>query len=411
MKSLCLLITFFAIATQQVSGQVSGCTDPLSRNYNPNATVNDGSCSYVSASLSAVNSVNLPVAVKETSGLLLWNNALYTHNDNTDTTLYSINVLTGSVGGVLPVIGTTNADWEDIDQDENFIYIAETGNNVNGNRTNLRIIRADKAGLLGGSPTVNSINFTYSNQTDFSPTGNNNTDFDCEAIIVGRDGIYLFTKQWVSKQTSVYRLPKIPGTYVAELLTTYNVNGLVTGATYLEDKKLITLCGYSTTLQPFVYLLYDFNGDEFFSGNKRKLGLSLGFHQVEGITTTNGLDYFVSNEYFQQSFISTTQRLHSLNLTPYLQGYLQTLGTSERLTLKGAGIIIFPNPAYSSITIQCPQGSIGRRYAIIDMTGRQVQSGLLTDTTNTIDVAGLTPAVYTIIISGFENDGFKLVKK
>jgi len=266
----------------------------------------------------------LPDAVNETSGLLLWDASLYTHNDDSDTNLYSINSLTGALENTLALTGTSNQDWEDIDQDANYVYIAETGNNASVNRSNLRILRVDKTGLLGGNPNVNSINFTYSNQTDFTATANNHTDFDCEAIIVSTDSIYLFTKQWVSHKTSVYSLPKMPGTYVAQLHETYNVDGLITGAAYMQDKKLVALCGYSNTLQPFIYLLYDFAGNNFFSGNKRKLNLSLGFHQIEGIATNNGLDYYLSNEHFQRFVVNVPQKLHVLNLTEYLGSYLKS---------------------------------------------------------------------------------------
>jgi hypothetical protein len=396
---------------QAMRAQVYGCTDPLSRNFNPNATINDGSCTYPSTTVSAVSTIVLPDTVNETSGLLLWDASLYTHNDNTDINLYSLNSLTGNLENTVAVTGTSNQDWEDIDQDENYVYIAETGNNVSGNRSNLRILRVDKVGLLAGNPTVNSINFTYSNQSSFAATSNNSTDFDCEAIIVSRDSIYLFTKQWVSRKTSVYSLPKTPGTHIAQLQDTYNVGGLITGATYIQDKRVVALCGYSTTLQPFIYLLYDFDGDNFFGGNKRKLNLSLNFHQIEGITTVNGLDYYISNEHFQQFVINVPQKLHTVNLSEYLSSYLQNVAGVTANTLKEAGIIIFPNPAFSTLTIQCPQSIVGRQYQIVDMTGRIVQGGVLLSITNILDIASLTSGVYTVIINGFETDGYRLIKK
>jgi hypothetical protein len=411
MKAKIILLLLILPGFQAMQAQVYGCTDPLSRNFNPNATINDGSCTYPSTTVSAGFTIALPDTVNETSGLLLWDASLYTHNDNTDTNLYSLNSLTGNLENTLAVTGTSNQDWEDIDQDENYVYIAETGNNVSGNRSNLRILRVDKAGLLAGNPTVNSINFTYSNQSNFAATSNNNTDFDCEAIIVSRDSIYLFTKQWVSRKTSVYSLPKTPGTHIAQLQDTYNVGGLITGATYIQDNKVVALCGYSTTLQPFIYLLYDFDGDNFFSGNKRKLNLSLNFHQIEGITTINGLDYYLSNEHFQQFVINVPQKLHTVNLSEYLSSYLQNVAGVTSNTLREAGIIIFPNPAFSTLTIQCPQSIVGRQYQIVDMTGRIVQGGVLLSITNILDVASLTPGVYTVIISGFETDGYKLIKK
>ena len=324
MKARTMLLALCMFVAHLAQAQISGCTDPLSRNFNPSATVNDGSCTYASASVLPVSTIILPDAVNETSGLLLWDASLYTHNDDSDTNLYSINSLTGALENTLALTGTSNQDWEDIDQDANYVYIAETGNNASGNRSNLRILRVDKTGLLGGNPNVNSINFTYSNQTDFTATANNHTDFDCEAIIVSTDSIYLFTKQWVSHKTSVYSLPKMPGTYVAQLHETYNVDGLITGAAYMQYKKLVALCGYSNTLQPFIYLLYDFAGNNFFSGNKRKLNLSLGFHQIEGIATNNGLDYYLSNEHFQRFVVNVPQKLHVLNLTEYLGSYLKS---------------------------------------------------------------------------------------
>ena len=283
-----LIIFSFLWLCHPAMAQVAGCTDPLSNNYNPQATVNNGTCTYSSASVAPGSSVNLSDEVEETSGLVKWEERLLTHNDNTDLKLYSLDSISGAVLETFAVTGTSNTDWEEIAQDNQYIYIGDFGNNSNDNRTNLRIIRVGKEELLSGDIQANSIHFSYSNQTNFALTGGNNTDFDCEAFVVANDSIYLFTKQWVSKKTSVYAFPKTPGTHIAQLRSTYDVSGLITGATYQEDKKLVVLTGYSTLLQPFFYLLYDFKGHEFFSGNKRKISMSsMGFHQVEGIATTN----------------------------------------------------------------------------------------------------------------------------
>lgn len=316
-----LLFLFFAF---NVHAQVTGCTDPLSVNYNPAATINDGSCNYTAASVSPVASIGLPAAVVETSGLISWNGLLFTHNDNSDTKLYALDPATGAVVQTINLPGVTNVDWEDIAQDDDYIYIGDFGNNSNGNRTNLKIYKIEKASLLSGSPIINTINFSYSNQGSFTATGGNNTDFDCEAFIVSENNIYLFTKQWVSKKTSVYSLPKNPGTHVASIDTTYNVNGLITGATYLKDKQLVVLTGYSPLMQPFLYLMYGFDGNNFFSGNNRKVTVPLSFHQFEGIATVNGLDYYVTNEKLSQSFLNVAQKLHRFDLRPYLEDYLES---------------------------------------------------------------------------------------
>ncbi|MEL1245068.1 T9SS type A sorting domain-containing protein [Flavobacterium sp. DGU11] len=408
-----LISVFLLLFIWSAQAQVAGCTDALSNNYNSQATVNDGSCTYSSSSVGPITSVDLPNTVDETSGLIKLENRLVTHNDNNDINLYSLDSITGAVLQTFPVTGTSNTDWEEISQDAQYVYIGDFGNNSNGNRNNLRIIRVGKAQLISGNVQANTINFTYSNQTNFTPTGGNNTDFDCEAFIVSQDSIYLFTKQWVTKKTSVYALPKTPGTHVAQLKATYDVSGLITGATYLEDKKLVVLTGYSTLLQPFFYLLYDFNGHDFFSGNKRKVGTSsMGFHQMEGIATSNGMDYFTTNEHFVQApIVNVSQKLHKFDLSAYLQDYLENLPLATLRNDIRSKIRIYPNPAGDVLYIDIDPILVGIQYNFIDINGRDVQSGILNSERNRIDVGRLQPGVFIIKVSEFPDYSYRLVKK
>ncbi|MFP9113718.1 T9SS type A sorting domain-containing protein [Flavobacterium sp. RHBU_3] len=406
MKKIYLLLVLLLLA-QMADAQVYGCTDPLSATYNPDATINDGSCTYPSTSVTPVANVTLPGTVDETSGLVLWDSYIYTHNDDTDTHLYRIDPTNGEITQTLNVAGSVNQDWEDIDQDEAYVYIGDFGNNVNGNRTNLHILKVAKAGLLAGAPVIESINFTYSDQASLAATVNNHTDFDCEAMIVGTNYIYLFTKQWVSKKTSLYRLPKTAGNQTAQLLATYNVNGLVTGATWLPQKRVIALCGYSTTLSPFIYLLYDFQGEDFFGGNKRKLNVSVNFLQTEGITTKDGVNYYLSNEHFEKPpFLNSTARLFTVNLTPYLQGYLSTAAIAEE-----NGLLLYPNPAKATVTLEAPETFKGSTYTIFDVAGKEVADGDITDVATSIDVSTLSTGIYTVRIEGTANGTVRLIKQ
>ena len=347
-----IIILFFY--TTDMKAQIFGCTDSFATNFNTHATINDGSCLYDSAIVSPINSWTLPQSLNETSGLIIWNNKFWTHNDDTDNKIYALDTLEINNYSEYPLAFCVNNDWEEISQDDNFIYIGDFGNNVNGNRTNLKILRVDKISLLQNSPIIDTINFTYSLQNDYSPTGNNNTNFDCEAIVVSGDSIYLFTKEWISKKSTIYSLPKTPGNYSANFISQYNVQGLITGATYHEDKRIIVLSGYSQLLQPFILLLYDFHNHDFFNGNKRKVLLNMPFSQVEGIAAEDGLKYFITNERFTQSFITTIAKIHRIDLSDYLSNYINTIPANFNALNKNVEYCLYPNPATGYIHIKIP---------------------------------------------------------
>lgn len=320
----CILLSFFFVVGFYANAQLAGCTDPLANNYSSDATINNGSCTYGSRSVSAVTSYELPEIIEETSGLIYWNDKIWTHNDDTDINLYSFDFENVSDYNAYELTGTYNIDQEEISQDSNYVYVGDFGNNVSGNRTNLKILRIEKQSLLAGSPVIDTIYFVYSNQTNFEASGANNTDFDCESFIVSTDSIYLFTKQWVSEKTTVYSLSKYPGEHIAHYKNEFDVSGLITGAVYDRARRYVVLCGYSSTVQPFFYLLYDFKGNDFFSGNKRKISFSKPLHQVEGITTKNGLIYYASNEKLVK-VITIKPKIHKVDLSPYLSTYLNSM--------------------------------------------------------------------------------------
>ncbi|MFH6934631.1 T9SS C-terminal target domain-containing protein [Flavobacterium sp. FlaQc-30] len=316
------VIFFFLIIFTSAYSQVSGCTDPLSKNYNPKATQNDGSCLYRSIKVKPAYSIKLSDSVKETSGLITFDNLLWTHNDDNDKTIYGLDSI-GKIRRKIILEHAVNNDWEEISLDSTHIYIGDCGNNASGNRTDLKILKINKTSFLNENPIIETISFKYSDQTDFSAKKPNTTKFDCEAFIVSKDSIYLFTKQWKSSKTSIYVLPNHAGNHIAQFKSTINTKGLVTGAVFLENKKAIVLCGYSKTGKPFLYLLYDFKNGDFLSGNKRRIHLKLLFHQIEGITTKDGLHYFITNESLvRKPILNNPQQIHYFDLSPLLGSYL-----------------------------------------------------------------------------------------
>jgi len=312
------LIAFFFLILTSTYGQISGCTDSLAKNFNPNATNNNGSCNYTSTKIKPKFSKKLSDSIPETSGLIAFDNLLWTHNDDHDTNIYGLNS-NGKIQKKIKLENVQNTDWEEISQDNSYIYIGDFGNNFQGNRKDLHILRIEKNSFLSNKPVIDTITFSYSNQTDFSLQKENSTNFDCEAFVISKDSIYLFTKQWTQTKTSVYMLPNSPGNHIAQLKETLNVDGLITGATTLASGKSIVLCGYSKTLQPFLYLLYDYKNNDFSTGNQRKIKLSLPFHQIEGIATFDGKLFYLTNESFIRiPFLNVPQQIHSFDLSSYL---------------------------------------------------------------------------------------------
>lgn len=389
-----------------LSAQTFGCTDNNANNFNPNATINDGSCTYNAASVSSLNSWFLPEILNETSGIIWWNNKIWTHNDDTDLNIYSLDTSDINNYSKYPLSSCVNIDWEEISQDSTYIYMGDFGNNVNGNRTNLKILRIDKVSLLKNDPKVDTINFSYSTQTDFTSTGSNNTDFDCEAFVVSKDSIYLFTKEWVSNKSTIYKLPKTPGTYSAEFISSYNVQGLITGASYLEKKNLVTLSGYSPLLQPFVVLLYDFHEHDFFNGNKRKISINLPFTQVEGIATEDGQNYFISNERFTKSIVTTPAKINRIDLSDYLGDYLTstTINSSQFEKLD-----IYPNPVVDFLNIKMNFSNLSNtKMTIFNMLGQIIDSFEISTQDSKINVTYYPKGLYCCVIT---NKGKYLMSK
>ncbi len=302
MKKLLLLTLCYFNFSLVIStyGQISGCTDPQSNNYNAAATINDGSCTY----------------------------------------------------------NATNVDWEDMASNNDYLFIGDFGNN-NGDRQNLKIYRISKAALTTSATSVTAeiINFSYSDQTSFQslPTNHN---FDCESMIFLNDSIHLFSKNWVDLQTKHYVIPNIPGTHIAQKRETLNTGFLVTSAS-VQNFGVISLIGYlKTGTKPVsMYMLYDYKNNLLFNGNKRKFDLStqLTYGQVEGVEFFNSSYAFVTNELFTSGTTTVTAKLRTFNIAPYLPAaFLAPVPTSNftanNVSVCGNAFVTFTDQSTNSPT-------------------------------------------------------------
>ena len=193
-----------------------GCTDPLAENFDPLAQWNDGSCEYPPTSIAPNLLSHLPHEVRETSGILVDENGIWTHNDSGHTPeLFLLHPTQFTLERVLAIKNAPNIDWEELTSNETHVFIGDFGNN-NGNRQDLRILRFEKHLLNDASLDsigVDVISFHYPDQTDFTPSSNHS--FDCEAFVFHNDSLHLFTKHWGNEYTKHYVLPNELGHHTA----------------------------------------------------------------------------------------------------------------------------------------------------------------------------------------------------
>ncbi len=197
----------------------------------------------------------LPSVLNESSGLETINrNNIWSHNDSGgEPKLYNFDS-TGTLLRTLKILNVPNIDWEDLTRDSvgNF-YIGDFGNNLN-DRQDLKIYKIPApSNITGDSVIPQEINFTYSNQFAFPPA-NPLKNFDMEAMIAFHDSLYLFSKDRsdpYSGYTKLYKLPKVPGTYVAELIDSFYtgpgpfISYSITSADISPDRSKLILLGYS----------------------------------------------------------------------------------------------------------------------------------------------------------------------
>lgn len=204
------LAALFFLYLLPARADTPGCTDPNAPNYNPSATINDGSCSYGNTNYAPQRLATLPATVRESSGLLLWNGLLWTHNDSGGSPdLYALDPDGATVvQRVVRVRNASNVDWEDITHDGEYGYIGDFGNN-NGNRTDLKVYRFLLEELEGDTVNAEAIMFSYPDQSDFTPRPQNN-NFDAEAMIVLDDSLYIFLKTGPTNAPKYMYCPKLP---------------------------------------------------------------------------------------------------------------------------------------------------------------------------------------------------------
>ena len=332
-----------------------------------------------------------------TSSLFYWEGDLWTCNDHGEVVFHALDTTTGAIlrsvaTGVMP------NDMEEVAQDDAYFYLGDFGNNHELLRTDLRVLRFLKSDLLAGRIRPDTIAFEYEGYDPSVVKGKGlpTTDFDCEAMVAGTDSLYLFSKQWGSYQTVCYSLPKQPGTYTAYGRDTLDVQGMVTGACLLPGARMLALCGYNIICQPFVWLLYGYDGNRFFGGGQLRIDLDNGIGlQVESIATADGRRFFLTNEHFSRMGFDRPAQLLSLDLTDII----------TQLSVSDTGVVglpvleepeqwgLQPNPTTGVVEIDREGVEL---VEVMDAAGRLMMSS---QRGRQVDISGLPGGAYVVCVT------------
>ncbi|MEP6646547.1 MAG: hypothetical protein ABJC12_05625 [Saprospiraceae bacterium] len=241
----------------------------------------------------------LPKELDECSGLKSLNASLFVAlNDGGDKpVLYLFDLNKENAARKVKVSNVENNDWEEIETDNDFVYIGDTGNN-GGTRHNLAIYKIKKTDLMSKDEVdPEKIMISYEGQTSFHDSNRHN--FDCEAMVSVGDSLYLFSKNRGDHRTDVYCISKTPGTYTLRKLTSFDAMGLISGADYKTGSSgpELILIGYdimSHVHHPFLIHFTGFSGTNFFTGSSSRIVLdqdlqteSVQFHGIDQLYISN----------------------------------------------------------------------------------------------------------------------------
>ncbi len=294
--SLYTLVIFLLLSN---CNSKKGCIDPHSTSYDPEAKIDDGSCSYPSTSGNISTVRKLKKEFEELSGLKYYDKKLWTIIDPAgEDMIYSINLVTGEPKETIKISGINSVNFEALTLSDTHFFIGDIGNNK-GSRKDLVIYKVPIPSPINieNTSTAEEIKFYYPEQKDFR--NNTSTNFDAEAIIYQNGHVYLFTKNNADSKTSLYEIPAIPGNHAARLKGIFDVQGKITDADINSDGTKVILTGHNKeTEEVFCWLLKDFKDTDFFTGTKTKIPLGKldEVGQVEGVTFFNDKNVFISNE-------------------------------------------------------------------------------------------------------------------
>ena len=242
-----------------------------------------------------LESIVLPKVINETSGLEILNEVFITHNDSGgEPSLYFFN-LNGEIINSVKLDEESfwqiyNIDWEDVAADEDYIFIADTGNNF-GNRDNLNIIKVK----TNDFSVDDKIDVAYKDQETFIPRPKHK--YDAEALFLIEDKIAMLSKDRSNLFTDLYLIDKESSSrQVLESKVTYDVNSLITGGDYNEELRLLALVSYNSKGSQYLILFENFSLENLAEKKFRKIKIPVERAQIEAIKIIDNSTFWITSE-------------------------------------------------------------------------------------------------------------------
>jgi len=246
-------------------------------------------CSSYSQKLT--KDISLSKIIDETSGLEIVNGQFITHNDSGgDPKLYYLDKK-GKIVFERTIEGVKNNDWEDITKDDQFIYVANMGNNFD-TRKNLSIV---KTPIDPSSNEAKLIEFSYPEQVKFT-TAYSQSQYDAEALITIDDYLIILTKNKLKKITEIYALPKVAGKYEAKKIGSLNTQSIITGGDYDPETKLLALTGTLIFNEYYILKIEDFDLESKKDYEIDMYEIPIGKTQVEAIKIIDSNTFWITSE-------------------------------------------------------------------------------------------------------------------
>jgi hypothetical protein len=246
----------------------------------------------------------LPKVVNESSGMELNDkHQVWTLNDSGGKAELYLCDTTGRLIRTLKIANAQNRDWEDMTQDDqgNY-YIGDFGNN-NNQRKDLTIYKIPNPDQVEASfVKAEKITFAFEDQKAFPPPSDQ-LNFDCESVIWKDGYLYLFSKhRTFPMRTNLYRLPDAPGDYVAKKISSFQTSGpdetdlfnhWISAADISPDGTKVCIISSGK-----MWIFYNFEGDDFFSGQHKRIDLSSSSQREAVVFVSNTRVYLTDEEWF-----------------------------------------------------------------------------------------------------------------